>query len=32
MNDAAIRNYQKALEIYPEAHDARRRMEKLMKK
>ena len=29
MTDAAIRNYEKALELYPEAHDARRRMEKL---
>ena len=29
MTDAAIRNYQKALEIYPDANDARRRMEKL---
>ncbi len=29
MFDAAIRNYEKALELYPEAHDARRRMKKL---
>ena len=29
MTDAAIRNYQKALEIYPDAGDARRRLEKL---
>ena len=29
MPDAAIRNYQKALEIYPDAGDARRRLEKL---
>ena len=32
MNDAAIRNYQKALEIYPDAGDARRRLEKLTSK
>lgn len=32
MNDAAIRNYQKALDIYPDANDARRRMEKLQRK
>ncbi len=32
MFDAAIRNYEKALELYPEAHDARRRMEKLKEK
>lgn len=31
MTDAAIRNYQKALEIYPDAGDARRRLEKLLK-
>ena len=31
MNDAAIRNYQKALELYPEAADARRRLKKLTK-
>jgi hypothetical protein len=30
MTDAAIRNYQKALEIYPDAGDARRRLEKLL--
>ena len=29
MTDAAIRNYEKALEIYPEANDARRRLKKL---
>ena len=32
MTDAAIRNYQKALEIYPDAGDARRRLEKLTSK
>ncbi|MBO6033486.1 MAG: AAA family ATPase [Prevotella sp.] len=32
MTDAAIRNYQKALEIYPDAGDARRRLEKLTAK
>jgi len=32
MAEAAIRNYQKALEIYPDATDARRRLEKLTKK
>ncbi len=32
MTDAAIRNYQKALEIYPDAGDARRRLDKLLKK
>jgi len=32
MNDAAIRNYEKALELYPDAGDARRRLEKLRKK
>ena len=31
MNDAAIRNYEKALEIYPEANDTRRRLKKLKK-
>ena len=31
MTDAAIRNYQKALELYPEAADARRRLKKLTK-
>ncbi len=31
MNDAAIRNYQKALELYPEAADARRRLKKFTK-
>lgn len=29
MIDAAIRNYEKALEVYPEANDARRRLKKL---
>ena len=29
MNDAAIRNYEKALELYPDANDARRRLKKL---
>lgn len=29
MKDAAIRNYQKALELYPEANDAKRRLKKL---
>ena len=32
MPEAAIRNYQKALEIYPDASDARRRMDKLQRK
>ena len=32
MNDAAIRNYQKALELYPEAPEAQRRLKKLQKK
>ena len=32
MTDAAIRNYEKALELYPDAHDARRRLNKLSKK
>ena len=32
MNDAAIRNYEKALELYPDAGDARRRLKKLKKK
>ena len=32
MNDAAIRNYQKALEVYPDAPEARRRLKKLTKK
>ena len=32
MTDAAIRNYEKALELYPEAGDARRRLKKLQKK
>lgn len=32
MADAAIANYTKALELYPDAHDARRRLEKLLKK
>ena len=31
MTDAAIRNYEKALELYPDANDARKRMEKLKK-
>ena len=31
MTDAAIRNYEKALELYPDAHDARRRLNKLSK-
>ena len=31
MSDAAIRNYQKALELYPDANDARRRLKKLQK-
>ena len=31
MRDAAIRNYEKALELYPDAHDARRRLKKLKK-
>lgn len=32
MNDAAIANYEKALELYPQAGDAKRRIEKLRKK
>ena len=32
MTEAAIANYQKALELYPEAHDAKRRLEKINKK
>ena len=32
MTDAAIRNYEKALELYPDAGDARRRLNKLKKK
>ncbi len=32
MYDAAIRNYEKALELYPDAGDARRRLKKLQKK
>lgn len=32
MADAAIANYTKALELYPDALDARRRLEKLLKK
>ena len=32
MSDAAIRNYEKALEIYPRAADARRRLKKLQQK
>jgi hypothetical protein len=31
MREAAIRNYEKALELYPEAHDAKRRLNKLKK-
>ena len=31
MDDAARRNYEKALELYPEAHEARRRLSKLTK-
>ena len=31
MTDAAIRNYEKALEVYPQANDARRRLKKLQK-
>lgn len=31
MIDAAIRNYQKAIELYPEAYDAKRRLKKLQK-
>lgn len=31
MTDAAIRNYQKALELYPEANDAHRSLKKLLK-
>lgn len=32
MTDAAIRNYEKALELYPEAHEASRRIKVLKKK
>ena len=32
MKDAAIRNYQKALELYPDAPEAKRRLKKLQKK
>ena len=32
MKDAAVRNYEKALELYPDAADARRRMKKLLPK
>ena len=32
MPEAAIRNYQKALELYPDACDAKRRLKKLQKK
>ena len=32
MTEAAIRNYEKALELYPDAADARRRLKKLQKK
>ena len=31
MIDAAIRNYQKAIELFPEAYDAKRRLKKLQK-
>ena len=31
MSDAAIRNYEKALELYPDATDAKRRLKKLKK-
>ena len=31
MPEAAIRNYQKALELYPDANDAKRRLKKLQK-
>ena len=31
MTDAAIRNYEKALELYPDANDARRRLKKLQR-
>ena len=31
MNEAALRNYEKALELYPDAGDARRRLKKLQK-
>jgi len=31
MTEAAIRNYEKAIELYPDAHDARRRLKKLQK-
>ena len=31
MTDAAIRNYEKALEVYPDANDAKRRLKKLKK-
>ena len=31
MSEAAIRNYEKALELYPDAGDARRRLKKLQK-
>lgn len=32
MTDAAIRNYEKALELYPDAYEAQRRLKKLRKK
>ena len=32
MKDAAVRNYEKALELYPDAHDAQRRLKKLKTK
>jgi tetratricopeptide (TPR) repeat protein len=31
MTDAAVRNYEKALELYPEAMEAQRRIKKLKK-
>ena len=31
MTDAAIRNYEKALQLWPDAADARRRLKKLRK-
>ena len=31
MTEAAIRNYEKAIALYPEANDAKRRMKKLQK-
>ena len=32
MPEAAIRNYEKALELYPDAGDAKRRLKKLQSK